>query len=103
MSDDLRTVRPMYDRVIVKRDPEDATSAGGIIIPDKAKEKPVRGVVVAVGPGRRDEAGERVPLDVKVGDRVIVGKYSGTDVQEQTGEFLHIREVDILGIVVDLG
>ena len=91
--------RPLHDRVVVKRIEEEAKTAGGIIIPDTAKEKPQQGEVVAVGPGARDEAGKVVPLDVKVGDRVLFGKWSGTEVKLDGAELLIMKESDILGVL----
>jgi chaperonin GroES len=91
--------RPLHDRVVVRRiDGEDRTK-GGIIIPDTAKEKPQEGEIVAVGPGARDEAGKLVPLDVKAGDRVLFGKWSGTEVKIDGQDLLIMKESDILGIV----
>ena len=91
--------RPLHDRVVVKRVEEEAKTAGGIIIPDTAKEKPQQGEVVAVGPGARDEAGKVVPLDVKVGDRVLFGKWSGTEVKLDNQELLIMKESDIMGVL----
>jgi chaperonin GroES len=93
------TFRPLHDRVLVRRIEEDEKSAGGIIIPDTAREKPMQGEVVAVGPGARDEAGKLVPLDVKAGDRVLFGKWSGTEIKIDGEELLVMKESDILGIV----
>ena len=91
--------RPLHDRVVVKRiDAEDKT-AGGIIIPDTAKEKPQQGEVIAVGPGARDEQGKVVPLDVKAGDRVLFGKWSGTEVKIDGQELLIMKESDIMGVL----
>jgi chaperonin GroES len=91
--------RPLHDRVVVKRiDAEDKT-AGGIIIPDTAKEKPSQGEIVAVGPGGRDEAGKLVPLDVKTGDRILFGKWSGTEVKIDGVEYLIMKESDIMGVL----
>ncbi len=92
-------IRPLGDRVLVKRVEEEKTTKGGIIIPDTAKEKPIEGKVIAVGNGKRLENGERVGLDVKEGDRVLFGKYSGTEVKIGGEEHLILREDDILGIV----
>ena len=92
-------VRPLHDRVLVKRSSEEEKSKGGIIIPDSAKEKPIQGEVVAVGPGRVNEEGKLRPLDVKKGDRVLFGKYAGTEIKIDGDEFLMMREEDILGIV----
>lgn len=91
--------RPLHDRVVVKRIQEDTKTAGGIIIPDTAQEKPQEGEVVAVGPGARDEKGERVALDVKAGDRVLFGKWSGTEVKVDGQDLLIMKESDIMGIV----
>lgn len=90
---------PLHDRVVVKRIEEEAKTAGGIIIPDTAKEKPQQGEVVAVGPGARDEAGKINPLDVKVGDCVLFGKWSGSEVKIDGQELLIMKESDILGIL----
>src|SRR2546425_11093862 len=93
--------RPLHDRVVVKRiDAEDKT-AGGIIIPDTAKEKPQQGEVTAVGPGGRDETGKLIPIDVKVGDRVLFGKWSGTEVKLDGVEYLIMKESDIMGVLVE--
>ena len=92
-------IRPLHDRVIVKRMEEDRTSPGGIVIPDTAAEKPVQGEVVAVGKGKLLENGDIRPLDVKAGDRVLFGKYSGTEVKLDGKELLVMREEDIMGIV----
>jgi chaperonin GroES len=91
--------RPLHDRVLVRRIEEDTKTSGGIIIPDTAKEKPMQGEVVAVGPGGRDESGKVVPLDVKAGDRVLFGKWSGTEVKIDNEELLIVKESDILGII----
>ena len=91
--------RPLHDRVVVRRVEEEAKSAGGIIIPDTAKEKPSQGEVIAVGPGGRDEAGKLVPLEVRSGDRVLFGKWSGTEVRIDGAELLIMKESDILGII----
>ena len=91
--------RPLHDRVVVRRVEGDTKTAGGIIIPDTAKEKPQEGEIVAVGPGARDEAGKLVPLDVKAGDRVLFGKWSGTEVKIDGQDLLIMKESDILGIV----
>ena len=93
--------RPLHDRVVVKRIDAEEKSAGGIIIPDTAKEKPSQGEVIAVGPGGRDEAGKLVPLDVKTGDRILFGKWSGTEVKLDGVEFLIMKESDIMGILTD--
>ncbi len=91
--------RPLHDRVVVKRLEGEEKSKGGIIIPDSAKEKPQEGEIVAVGPGARDEAGKLVPLDVKTGDRVLFGKWSGTEVKIDGQDLLIMKESDIMGIV----
>jgi chaperonin GroES len=93
-------VRPLHDRVLVKRAEEvEQKSSAGIIIPDTAKEKPQRGTVIAVGDGKKDENGKRIPLDVKVGDEVLFGKYSGTEVKIDGEEYLIMHETDILGVL----
>jgi chaperonin GroES len=91
--------RPLHDRVVVRRVDSEEKSAGGIIIPDTAKEKPSEGVVESVGPGARDENGKVVPLDVKAGDRVLFGKWSGTEVKLDGKDLLIMKESDILGII----
>jgi chaperonin GroES len=91
--------RPLHDRVVVRRIEEDTKTTGGIIIPDTAKEKPMQGEVIAIGPGARDETGKLVPLDVKVGDRVLFGKWSGTEVKIDGEELVIMKESDILGVV----
>ncbi|MBS7540730.1 co-chaperone GroES [Ancylobacter lacus] len=91
--------RPLHDRVVVKRVDAEQKTAGGIIIPDTAKEKPSQGEVVAVGPGARDEAGKLVPLDVKAGDRVLFGKWSGTEVKIDGVDYLIMKESDLLGVL----
>ena len=93
--------RPLHDRVVVKRIDAEEKTAGGIIIPDTAKEKPSQGEVVAAGPGARDEAGKLVPLDVKAGDRVLFGKWSGTEVKIDGVDYLIMKESDILGVIDD--
>ena len=92
-------IRPLGDRVIVKRVAEEEKTKGGIIIPDTAKEKPSQGQVIAVGPGGRDEAGKLIPIDVKAGDRVLFGKWSGTEVTLDGEELLIMKESDIMGVV----
>ncbi len=92
-------IRPLHDRVLVKRIDDDETTAGGIIIPDTAKEKPMEGKVMAVGPGARDEAGKLVPLDVKKGDKILFGKWSGTEVKLNGDELLIMKESDIMGVI----
>ncbi len=91
--------RPLHDRVVVKRIDADEKSKGGIIIPDTAKEKPSEGEVVAVGPGGRDEAGKLIPIGVKSGDRVLFGKWSGTEVKLDGEELLIMKESDIMGVI----
>ena len=93
------TFRPLHDRVLVRRVEQEAKTAGGIIIPDTAKEKPMEGEVVAVGPGARGEDGEIHPLDVKAGDRVLFGKWSGTEIKLDGEELMIMKESDIMGIV----
>ena len=97
--EDTMKFRPLHDRVVVKRIDAEAKSAGGIIIPDTAQEKPSQGEVVAVGPGGRDEAGKLIPIDVKVGDRVLFGKWSGTEVKIDGQDLLIMKESDVMGIV----
>jgi chaperonin GroES len=91
--------RPLHDRVVVKRVEQEEKTKGGIIIPDTAKEKPQEGEVIAVGPGARNERGEIVPLDVKAGDRVLFGKWSGTEVKIDDEELLIMKESDLLGVL----
>jgi chaperonin GroES len=91
--------RPLHDRVVVKRIAADEKTKGGIIIPDTAKEKPMQGEVVAVGPGGRDESGKLIPIDLKVGDRVLFGKWSGTEVVLDGEELLIMKESDIMGVL----
>ena len=91
--------RPLHDRVVIRRIEESAKTKGGIIIPDTAKEKPHEGEVIAVGSGARDEAGRLVPLDVKKGDRVLFGKWSGTEVKINGEDLLIVKEADILGVI----
>ena len=93
--------RPLHDRVVVRRIEAEEKSVGGIIIPDTAKEKPSQGEVIAVGPGGRDESGKLIPIDVKAGDRVLFGKWSGTEVKIDGGEFLIMKESDIMGVLVE--
>ena len=93
--------RPLHDRIVVKRIDAEEKTAGGIIIPDTAKEKPQQGEVVAVGPGGRDEAGKLIPLDVKAGDRVLFGKWSGTEVKLDGVEYLIMKESDVMGVLVE--
>jgi len=92
-------IRPLQDRVIVKRIEEEEKTKGGIIIPDTAKEKPQEGKVIAVGKGKITEEGKVIPLDVKAGDRILFGKYSGTEIKVEGEEHLIMREEDILGII----
>jgi chaperonin GroES len=92
--------RPLHDRIVVKRTAAEEKSRGGIIIPDTVKEKPQQGEVVAVGPGGRDEAGKLIPIDLKVGDRVLFGKWSGTEVTLDGEELLIMKESDIMGVLV---
>ncbi|GBE53275.1 10 kDa chaperonin [bacterium BMS3Bbin14] len=92
-------IRPLNDRILVKRLEEEEKTAGGIIIPDSAKEKPAEGKVIAVGPGKRNDNGDRVAMDVKEGDRVLFSKYGGTDVKIDGEDYLIMREDDVLGIV----
>jgi chaperonin GroES len=91
--------RPLHDRVVVRRINAEEKSAGGIIIPDTAKEKPSQGEVIAVGPGGRDDAGKLIPIDIKVSDRVLFGKWSGTEVKIDGEELLIMKESDIMGII----
>ena len=91
--------RPLHDRVVVRRIEEDMRTAGGIIIPDTAKEKPSQGEIVAVGPGGRDENGKLTPMDLKSGDRVLFGKWSGTEVKLDGEELLIMKESDIMGVI----
>jgi chaperonin GroES len=93
--------RPLHDRVVVKRIDAEEKTAGGIIIPDSAKEKPSQGEVIAVGPGGRDESGKLIPIDVQVGDRVLFGKWSGTEVKIDGKELLIMKESDIMGVLTD--
>ena len=97
------TFRPLHDRVVVRRIDAEEKSAGGIIIPDTAKEKPQQGEVVAVGPGARDEQGKLTPLDVKPGDTVLFGKWSGTEVKIDREELLIMKESDIMGVLEQKG
>jgi len=91
--------RPLHDRVVVRRIEDEEKTAGGIIIPDTAKEKPMQGEIVAVGPGARDESGKLIPLEVKEGDRVLIGKWSGTEVKIDGEELAIMKESDIFGII----
>jgi chaperonin GroES len=92
-------IRPLYDRIVVKRIEEQETIRGGIIIPDSAKEKPQEGEVIAVGNGKRLDDGKLVPLDVKVGDRILFGKYSGSDIKLDGEEYMIMREDEVLGVL----
>ena len=92
-------IRPLYDRIVVKRIEEQETQRGGIIIPDSAKEKPQEGEVIAVGNGKRLENGTLVPLDVKAGDRILFGKYSGSDIKLDGDEYMIMREDEVLGVL----
>jgi chaperonin GroES len=91
--------RPLHDRVVVRRVESEEKTAGGIIIPDTAKEKPQEGEVIAVGPGARDETGKLIPLDVKVGDRILFGKWSGTEVKLDGEDLLIMKESDVMGVI----
>jgi len=93
--------RPLHDRVVIRRVEEETKSKGGIIIPDTAKEKPMQGEVVAIGPGGRDEAGKLIPIDLKVGDIILFGKWSGTEVKIDDKELLIMKESDIMGVIED--
>jgi len=92
-------LRPLHDRVILKRMEEERTSPGGIVIPDSATEKPIRGEVVAVGKGKQNDSGDVVPMDVKVGDKVLFGKYSGTEVKVEGEDLLVMREEDVMAVI----
>lgn len=91
--------KPLQDRILIKAIEQEAKTSGGIIIPDTAKEKPMEGRVVAIGPGARDKDGKLVPMDVKVGDRVLYGKYSGSEVKIDGEDLLIVKETDIMGVV----
>ncbi len=93
--------RPLHDRIVVKRIEVEDKTAGGIIIPDSAKEKPSQGEIVAIGPGGRDEGGRVIPIDLNVGDRVLFGKWSGAEVKIDGAELLIMRESDIMGVVIE--
>jgi chaperonin GroES len=93
--------RPLHDRVVVERIDAEAKTAGGIIIPDTAKEKPQQGRVIAVGPGGRDESGKLIPIDVNAGDRILFGKWSGTEVKIDGVEYLIMKESDVMGVLVE--
>ena len=92
-------IRPLHDRILVKRVEEQEVKKGGIIIPDSAKEKPQEGKVIAVGNGRVTDDGKKIPLDVKAGDRILFGKYSGSEVKVEDEEYLILKEEDVLGII----
>ena len=94
--------RPLHDRVVVTRIDAEAKTAGGIIIPDTAQEKPQQGEIIAVGPGGRDESGKLIPIDLKTGDRVLFGKWSGTEVKIDGVEYLIMKESDIMGVLTDV-
>ena len=93
--------RPLHDRVVVRRVEQESKSSGGIIIPDTAKEKPMEGEIIAVGPGGRDESGKLIPIDLKPGDRILFGKWSGTEVKIDGEELLIMKESDIMGVLTD--
>ena len=93
------TFRPLHDRILVRRIEQEEKSAGGVIIPDTVKEKPIEGKVLSVGPGGRDESGKVVPLDVKAGDRILFGKWSGTEVKIDGEDLLIMKESDVMGVV----
>src|SRR5205823_12980801 len=100
---DAMQFRPLHDRIVVKRIDAEEKTAGGIIIPNTAKEKPQQGEVIAVGAGGRDETGKLIPIDLQVGDRVLFGKWSGTEVKIDGTEYLIMKENDIMGVLVDSG
>ena len=93
--------RPRHDRVVIERIDAEAKSAGGVIIPDTAQEKPQQGTVIAVGPGGRDESGKLIPIDLNVGERILFGKWSGTEVKIDGVEYLIMKESDIMGVLVE--
>jgi chaperonin GroES len=93
--------RPLHDRIVIRRIEAEAKSVGGIIIPDTVKEKPSQGEVVAIGPGGRDESGKLIPIDLKAGDRVLFGKWSGTEVKIDDHDYLIMKESDIMGVLVE--
>ena len=93
--------RPLHDRVVIERIDAEAKTAGGIIIPDTAQKKPQQGKIIAVGPGGRDESGKLIPIDVKVGNRILFGKWSGTEVKIDDVEYLIMKESDIMGVLVE--
>jgi chaperonin GroES len=99
--EELMKFRPLHDRVVIERIDAEAKTAGGIIIPDTAKEKPQQGKVIAVGPGGRDESGKLIPIDVRVGERILFGKWSGTEVKIDGIEYLIMNESDIMGVLVE--
>jgi chaperonin GroES len=99
LEEEFMTIRPLYDRIVVKRIEQKEQMQGGLYIPDSAKEKPQEGEVVSVGKGKRLEDGKVVPLDVQVGDRILFGKYSGSDIKLDNDEFLIMREDEVLGIL----
>jgi chaperonin GroES len=94
-------VRPLNDRILVKRLAEDSKTAGGLFIPDSAKEKPSRGEIIAVGHGKLDDSGKRVPLEVKAGERILFGKYAGTEIKLDGEEHIILREDDVLAVIED--
>jgi chaperonin GroES len=94
--------RPLHDRVVIKRIEAEARTASGIIIPDTAKEKPQEGEIIAIGPGGRDESGKLIPIDVKIGDRILFGKWSGTEVKIDGDEYLIMKESDVMGVLVEI-
>lgn len=95
----MTSIRPLHDRVIIRRIEQEDKTSGGIIIPDTAKEKPIKGEVVAVGAGARDDAGKTIPMDVKVGDIVLFGKWAGTEIKLEGDEVLVLKESDIIGVI----
>ncbi|MDT3377372.1 co-chaperone GroES [Labrys sp. KNU-23] len=97
------TFRPLHDRVLVRRIEADERTAGGIIIPDTAKEKPQQGEILAIGPGARDESGKLVALDIKVGDRILFGKWSGTEIKIDGEDLIIMKESDVLGVIENAG
>jgi chaperonin GroES len=97
--EDCMQLRPLHDRVVIKRIDAEEKTAGGIIVPDTAKEKPQQGEVIAVGPGGRDDSGKLIPIDIKVGDRVLFGKWSGTEVKIDSIEYLIMKASDIMGVL----
>jgi len=99
----MMKIRPLYDRIVVKRVEEQETILGSIIIPDSAKEKPQEGEVVAVGQGKRNDEGKLIPLDVKAGDRILFGKYSGSDIKVDGNEYMIMREDEVLGVIEGAG